>query len=100
MSEEELPAGSIELGHHPEVLVGGDRLRLDNLRPRGRRTFHKDEFLHTRDVEEGRRVRRVDHLVSSERELTQDAVEVALRLRAEIELRLLDQEYEPAQPSC
>ena len=50
------------------------------------------------DVEKGRRVRRVDHLIPGERELAQEAVEVPLRLRTEVELRLLDQEQKTAEP--
>ena len=62
------------------------------------KSLDEDELVHPRDVEEGRRLRRVDHLIPSEGEVAQEAVEVALRLWAEIKLRLLDQEQETAEP--
>src|SRR5581483_8750866 len=43
-----------------------------------------------------RRVGGVDDLVAAGGEPSEQAVEVALRLRTEVELRLLDQEHEPA----
>jgi hypothetical protein len=39
-------------------------------------------------------MRRVDDLVTGERELAKQAVEVALRLRAKVELWLFDQEHD------
>ena len=94
MGEEELAARGVELGHYPEVLVGGHGLRLEGVRPRGRKAFHEDE-LHARDVEERRGVCRVDDLIAGEGEIAQEAV--ALRLWAEKELRLLDQEQQTAE---
>jgi len=60
-----------------------------------RQPLNKDELVEAGDVEERRRVRGVDDLVAAEGKLPQEAVEVALRLRAQEELRLLDQEHEP-----
>ena len=64
--EEELAARSVELGHHPEVVVSGNGLGLEGMRPGTRTALDEDELVHPRHVEEGRRVRRVDDLIPGE----------------------------------
>jgi hypothetical protein len=56
-----------------------------------RAALDEDELVHPGHLEKGRRVCRVDHLIPRERDFVQQAVEVSLRLRAQIQLRLLDQ---------
>ncbi len=65
--------------------------------PPGRRVAHEGELLELVDAEEDRRVGRVEDLVPRLRQPPQEAVEVALGVRAEVELRLLDQEHEVAE---
>ena len=74
-----------------------ERLGLVERRAAGRRVADERELLELVDAEEDRRVRRVEDLVPLLRERAQDAVEVPLRMRAEVELRLLDQEHEVAE---
>ena len=52
------------------------------------------ELLEAGNVQEGGRVRRVEHLVPRGGELAQAAIEVALRVRPQEELGLLDDEHD------
>jgi len=58
---------------------------------------YERELLHPVDAQEDRCVGRVEDLVAVLRQPAQDAVEVALHERAEVELGLLDQQHELAQ---
>ena len=95
--EEELGAVAVELRERTERLGLRERLRLEERRPAGGRVTDERELLELVDAEEHRRVRRVEDLVARLREIPQKAVEVALGMWAEIELRLLDQEHEVAK---
>jgi len=61
--EKELTACGVELGHHTKVLVCWYGLRLERARFLARKAFDEHELVQPRDIEEGRRVRRVDHLI-------------------------------------
>ncbi len=74
-----------------------ERLGLEERRPARRRVPDERELLEPVDAEEDRRVRRVEDLVPRLGERPQEAVEAPLDVRAEIELRLLDQQHELAQ---
>ena len=91
--EEELAPLGVELAHHPKRLVRVERLRLHDMGAAAGAVADEDELLQPRDVQEGRGVRRVEHLVPGAGEGAQTAVEVALRVRAEEELGLLDEEH-------
>ena len=95
--EEQLGAIAVELRERAEPLRLRERLGLEERRPAGRRVADERELLELVDAEEDRRVRRVEDLVARLRERPQEAVEVALGVRAEVELRLLDQEHEVAE---
>jgi hypothetical protein len=95
--EEELGAVAVELGERAERLGLRERLGLEERRPARRRVADERELLELVDAEKDRRVGRVEDLVSRLGEGAQEAVEVALRMRAEVELRLLDQEHEVAE---
>ena len=64
--------------------------------PSVRAPVDERELVEPPDVEERGRVRRVEHLVPGLGERPQQPVEVALRLRRQEELRLLDQQHEAA----
>src|SRR5437016_5345582 len=53
---------------------------------------HERELLQSVDTEEHRRVCRVQDLVPALRELAEHPVQVTLEVRAEVELRLLDEQ--------
>jgi hypothetical protein len=95
--QEELGAVAAELRERPEPLGLRQRLGLEERGPARRGVTDQRKLLELVDAEEDRRVRRVEDLVARLCERPQEAVEVALRMRAEIELRLLDQQYEVAQ---
>ena len=94
--EEELAALGIELAQHAEALVGGKRLGLDDRGAAPRFVLDERELLEASDVEEGGGVGRVEDLVAGGQRTTEQPVEVALRLRAQEQLWLLDQEHDPA----
>src|SRR5437764_842908 len=58
---------------------------------------HERELLQSVDTEEHRRVCRVQDLVPALRELAEHPVQVTLEVRAEVELRLLDEQDEAAE---
>ena len=89
--KEELASLGVELAHDPERLVGLERLGLDDVRPAGGAVANEDELLEPGDVEERGRVRRVENLVPVGREAAQPPVEVALSLRPQEQLGLLDE---------
>ncbi len=95
--EEELGAVAVELGERAERLGLRERLGLKERRPTRRRVADERELLELVDAEKDRRVRRVEDLIPRLGEGAQEPVEVALRMRAEVELRLLDQEHEVAE---
>ena len=92
--EEELAPLRVELAHDPERLVRLERLRPDDVRAALGIVSDEHELLETGDVQEGRRVRGVEHLVPRGGELAQAAIEVALNVRPEEELGLLDDEHD------
>jgi hypothetical protein len=95
--EEELRAIAVELGERAEGLGLRERLRLEERRSARRRVADERELLELVDAEKDRRVGRVEDLVSRLGERAEESVEMALRVRAEIELGLLDQEHEVAE---
>ena len=95
--EEELRAVAVELREHAERLRLGERLRLEERRAVVIRVSHEREVFDAVDAEEDRSVGRVEDLVAAMRELAHDTEEVPLQVRAQVELRLLDEEDEAAQ---
>ena len=95
--EEELGAVAVELRQRAERLRLRERLRLVHRRPEIVRVADERELLEPVDAEEHRRVRRVEDLVAALREPAQHAIEMPLRVRAQVELRLLDEQDEAAQ---
>ena len=78
----------------PSASASGSR--LEERRPRVERVTHERELLDPVDAQEDRCVRRVEDLVALLRERAQQTVEVALRVRAQVELGLLDEHDEAA----
>src|SRR4029079_6020534 len=95
--EEELGAVAVELRERPERLGLRERLGLAERRPARRRGANERELLELVDAEEDRRVRRVEDLVALLRERPQEAVQVALGVRAEVGVRCFAQEPEVAK---
>ena len=95
--QEELGAVAVELRQCPEPLGLRQWLGLEERGPSGRGVPDERELLELVHAEKDRRVRRVEDLVARLRECPQEAVEVALGMRTEIELGLLDQEHEVPQ---
>src|SRR3546814_19156413 len=83
LGEEDLPPLRVELAHHSEGLARRQRLRALQSGTQHRVADDQVELLHASDVEERRRVGGVEDLVAPLRELVEDAVSVALRLRSE-----------------
>ena len=95
--EEHLGALGVELRDHPERLLPRQRLRLQERRAGPLVVAHEHELVELVDAEKDRRVGGVEDLVAAAaREGAQQPVQVALRRRAEVELRLLDQDHEAA----
>ncbi len=95
--KEELVPLRVELADDPE---GRRRRRAAGAASPGSRqatVLHEDELLQAADVEERRRMRRVDDLVVGECKRAQEAVEVALGLGAKEELRLLDEQEDAGE---
>ena len=95
--EEELCAVAVELGKHAERLRLLQRLRLEERRPLVSPVPHDRKVLDPVDAEEHGRMRRVENLVAALPERAKHAEEVPLRMRAEVELGLLDEQDEPPQ---
>src|SRR5262249_5824348 len=95
--EEQLGAVTVELRERAKRLGFRQGLGLEERRAARRRVTDERELLELVDAEEDGRMRGVQELVARLRERPQEAVEMALRMRAEIELRLLDQEHEVTQ---
>src|SRR5581483_2760513 len=95
--EEQLRAVAVELGEDAEGLGLGERFRLEELRTAVPAVPDERQLLEPVDAEEDGGVRRVEDLVALLREPAQDAVKAPLRVGAEIQLRLLDQQHEAAQ---
>ena len=93
--EEQLAALRVDLAERAEALLRAQRLRLDDARARARAVLDQRQLLQAPHVQERRLVRGVDDLVAALRERPQEPVEVALSLRSQEQLGLLDQQYEP-----
>ena len=95
--KEELRTVAVELRQNTERLRLRKRLRLEERRAVIVRVPHEREILDAVDAEEDRRMRRVQDLVAALRELAQHVEQMPLEMRAQVQLRLLDEENEPAQ---
>ena len=91
--KEHLAALVVELGGQPHALRVAQRL--------GARAMHRaptaaqieaDDLIVVRGIDESRRPRRIDDLVAALGKASEQPVQVALRLRRQEQLRLLDQE--------
>ncbi|HEU6444476.1 MAG TPA: hypothetical protein VFL61_05400 [Gaiellaceae bacterium] len=95
MSEEELTALRAELARDAEARAGGERRGLQDPGPGVGVVADEHELLEPGDAQEGGRVGGVDHLASVLGLRSEEAIEVALRLWPEEQLRLLEQQHEP-----
>ena len=98
-SQEQLAALGVELGAETDILVRRCSRRLDRAGPGLLCALDEGQLVKPRDVEERRRMRGVDDLVPAASELPQQPVEVALGLRAQVQLGLLDQQHHAANSS-
>src|SRR5581483_8524253 len=98
--EEELGAVAVELREHAERFRLLERLRLEERRPLRCVMADERELLHPVDAEEDGRVRRVEDLVAALPEHPDHPEEMPLQVRAQIELRLLEEEDEATQVRC
>ena len=90
--EEELGPLGVELAHGAERVVDVDRPQPLDRRHAQVVTADEIHLLERRDVEQARRVRREEDLVPALGEPVDEPVEVAMPLRGEEELGLLDRE--------
>jgi len=93
--QEDFGAIGVELREHPEGLLLRQRLRLQQPCACSLVVANEHEVGQRVDAEEGRSVGRVEHLVAHG-EAAEQPAQVTLRGRAEVELRLLDEDDEPA----
>ena len=92
--EEDLGALGVELREQAKRLLARELVGLQQRRAGAVVVAHEHELLEPVDAEEDRRVGRVQHLVAAAcGETVQLRVQVALRRRAQVELRLLDQDH-------
>src|SRR5579884_817240 len=97
--EEDLRPLRVELGQEAERLLARQPVGLQERRPGALVMADEHELLEPVDGQEDRGVGRVEDLVAAAGgEPPQQAVQVPLRRRAQEELRLLDQDHEPACP--
>ena len=98
--EEDLGALGVELRGQSECLLFREGVGLQQRRAGAVVVAHEHELLEPVDPEEDGRVGRVEHLVAPAfGQAMELRVQVSLRRRAQVQLRLLDQDHMAADPS-